>query len=229
MVPQVPVEFENPDMKAFQTFRPFAALAACLALSIPAAAAPFADWFDVTMPDGSTVRIWGEGDEFDAHFRTEDGRTIVYNGAVGRYEYVEKDEDTGALRGVDVFLGDEEKKADVLAALPAGDLYDTSAAHAAEVAAKAEAWDEAMGISRGWRKRQEDNERVEAARQKALASGEDDEVLRTKETVGTMCGFTMLVDFPLLDANGNVTNTLATVRGERNAYGPDYIRAMMNQ
>ena len=229
MMPQVPVEFENPDMKAFQTFRPFAALAACLALSIPAAAAPFADWFDVTMPDGSTVRIWGEGDEFDAHFRTEDGRTIVYNGAVGRYEYVEKDEDTGALRGVDVFLGDEETKADVLAALPAGDLFDTSPEHAAETAAKAEAWDEAMGISRGWRKRQEDNERVEAARQKALASGEDDEVLRTKETVGTMCGFTMLVDFPLLDANGNVTNTLATVRGERNAYGPAYIRAMMNE
>ena len=56
MLPQVPIEFENPDMKAFQTFRPLAALAACLALSIPAAAAPFAQWFDVALPDGSSAR-----------------------------------------------------------------------------------------------------------------------------------------------------------------------------
>ena len=65
-MPQVPVEFENPDMKAFQTFRPLAAFAACLALSIPASAAPFAEWLRVPVPGGGTVEIWGEGDEYDA-------------------------------------------------------------------------------------------------------------------------------------------------------------------
>ena len=167
-------------MKASQTFRPLAAFAAFLALSLPAAAAPFAQWFDVALPDGSAARIWGEGDEFDAHFRTEDGRTVVFNGTAGRYEYVEKDGATGALRGVGVFLGDEAAKADVLAALPAGDLYDTSDAHVAEVAAKAEAWDEAMGVSKSWEELKEKNERARAAG----AEGP----LRTQTTVGTMVG-----------------------------------------
>ena len=207
-------------MKTIPTFRPLAALAAGAILCLSASAAPFAQWFDVTLPDGSTARIWGEGDEFDAHFRTEDGRTIVYNGTVGRYEYVEKDEDSGALRGVDVFLGDEAAQADVLARLPAGDFYDTSAAHVAAAAAKAEAWDEAMGISKSWEELKEKSERARAAG----AEGP----LRTQTTVGTMCGFTMLVDFPLLDANGVQTNTLATVRGERDSYGPSYVRGMMN-
>ena len=202
-------------------FRSYAALAALLLSVASASAAPFAQWFDVTLPDGSAARIWGEGDEFDAHFRTEDGRTVVYNGTVGRYEYVEKDEESGALRGVDVFLGDETAKAGVLAALPAGDLYDTSDAHVTAAVAKAEAWDEAMGISKSWEELKEKNERARAAG----AEGP----LRTQTTVGTMVGFTMLVDFPLLDANGNVTNTLATVRGERDQYGPNYIRAMMNE
>ena len=63
-------------------FRSYAALAALLLSVASASAAPFAQWFDVTLPDGSAARIWGEGDEFDAHFRTEDGRTLVYNGTL---------------------------------------------------------------------------------------------------------------------------------------------------
>ena len=201
-----------------------AALAALFGLLLAAEAAPFADWLDVSVPGGGTRRIWGEGDSFDAHFRTEDGRTLVYNGTVGRYEYAAKDETTGALVGSGIFLGDEDANVAALDALPVGDFYDTSAAHAEAAAAKAKEWDEAMGISAGWQAQKERNE----ARRAAGPSESDDDLNRTRETVGTMCGFTMLIDFPLLDASGNVTNTLATVKGERDKYGRDYMLGLMN-
>ena len=79
-------------------------------------------------------------------------------------------------------------EADVLAALPAGDLYDTSDAHVAEVAAKAEAWDEAMGISKSWEELKEKNERARAAG----AEGP----LRTQTTVGTMVARTFTITVP---------------------------------
>ena len=94
-------------MKAFQTFRPLAAFAACLALSIPAAAAPFAEWLHVPVPGGGTVEIWGEGDEYDAWFETADGLALRVNDAAGRYEYVDLDETTGAFVGTGILLGDE--------------------------------------------------------------------------------------------------------------------------
>ena len=31
-------------------------------------AAPFAEWLETTSPGGRPVRIWGEGDEYAAHF-----------------------------------------------------------------------------------------------------------------------------------------------------------------
>ena len=210
-------------MKKLHFLLPLVLLAAVPSLVPNANAAPFADWFNVSVPGGRTMRIWGEGDNFDAHFRTEDGRTLVFNVDAGRYEYVKKDETTGALVGVGVFLGDESENEAKLEEIPQVDVYDTSESHARSVSEKAREWDDAMGISAGWKAQKERNE-VRLA--EMSVSGDDP--ARTKETVGAVCGFTLLVDFPLLDAKGNVTNTLATVNGERDRYGRNYMLGLLN-
>ena len=61
--------------------------------SVVANAAPFAKWFDHVRADGSTMRIWGEGDEYTAHFEDEAGRNLVYNPELGDYEYADREDD----------------------------------------------------------------------------------------------------------------------------------------
>ena len=103
-------------MKTFRSLRPLAAVAALLSFCLPAAAAPFAEWLEVPVPGGGTVRIWGEGDEYDAWFETEDGHALRVNDAAGRYEYVDVDPATGAYVGTGVLLGDEAGREALLAA-----------------------------------------------------------------------------------------------------------------
>ncbi len=189
-------------------------------------AAPFAGWFDDVQPDGTVVRIWGEGNEYSARFESEAGLSLVLNREAGRYEYADRDEATGALVGIGVFLGEEEENAERLASLRPH-LRDTSEAHRAEAAARWRAKDEALGLSRRW-----EEVRAETARRRdlraRLASGEYDGPLPTAPTTGSMCGFTLLIDFPITNALGQVTNTIAGVSGEREAYGRDYMVGLLN-
>ena len=53
-------------------------LALFLLLPLLAYAAPFAEWIDVPVPGGGSVRVWGEGDEYDAYFETEDGTAPAF-------------------------------------------------------------------------------------------------------------------------------------------------------
>lgn len=68
----------------------YALSVAVLSISAVSFAAPFAKWFTHTMADGRAVRIWGEGDEYAAHFEDEAGRTLIYNPEIGNYEYSEE-------------------------------------------------------------------------------------------------------------------------------------------
>ena len=67
-------------------------LGALVAIDV-AYAAPFAKWFEHRRPDGSVLRIWGEGDEYAAHFEDEAGRNLVYNPESCDYEYAPREDD----------------------------------------------------------------------------------------------------------------------------------------
>ena len=213
-------------MRNLRSLLPLAALAAGLSLCLPASAAPFAQWFDDVQPDGSVIRIWGEGNDYSARFESADGLTIVFNPAARRYEYVEKDETTGALTGIGVFLGEEAANKDRLAAIEPH-LRDTSEAARAAAEARWKAADEALGMTKRWEEVKAQSARVREAK-RLMAEGKWDGPLPTSVTRGTICGFTLLVDFPLLDDNGNVTNTTATVKGEKDKYGRKYMLGLLN-
>jgi M6 family metalloprotease-like protein len=197
-----------------------------LLLPFLASAAPFAEWLDVPVPGGGSVRIWGEGDEYDAYFETEDGHALRVNDEAGRYEYVDLDDETGAYVGTGIFLGDEEGKEARLSALPLH-VRDTSEEHRRAVETRigeiqsvlrdAERWEEA---------KKKGAERLELLEAIERAKDDPDSPQYTHATSGRYVGITVLVDFPLLDESGNVTNSLA--RTVSTKYNVDAVDAMMN-
>ena len=213
-------------MKAFQTFRPLAAFAACLALSIPAAAAPFAEWLHVPVPGGGTVEIWGEGDEYDAWFETADGLALRVNDAAGRYEYVDLDETTGAFVGTGILLGDEAGNEARLAALPRG-IRDTSEAHRRAVEERIAEMQKVLRDDERWAEAKKRGAERAAMLEKAAAGKVDpDSPEFTHATSGRYVGVTILVDFPILDAAGNVTNSWSHTYSTK--YNVNAVDAMMN-
>jgi len=60
---------------------------ALLLLAAPLShAAPFAETFQFTQPDGTQIAVWGEGDEFHAVFE-HDGYTVLFDRATKMYLY----------------------------------------------------------------------------------------------------------------------------------------------
>ena len=213
-------------MKAFQRFCPLAAFAACLALSIPAAAAPFAEWLRVPVPGGGTVEIWGEGDEYDAWFETADGLALRVNDAAGRYEYVDLDETTGAFVGTGILLGDEAGNEARLAALPRG-IRDTSEAHRRAVEERIAEMQKVLRDDERWAEAKKRGAERAAMLEKAAAGKVDpDSPEFTHATSGRYVGVTILVDFPILDAAGNVTNSWSKTYSTK--YNVNAVDAMMN-
>lgn len=195
-------------------------------LVLSAHGASFAQWFVTGTEGRGTVRIWGEGDEYDAWFETEAGLAVAYDRATGRYEYVDRDPATGALVGIGIHPGEEAAHAERLARLEPH-LRDTSEAHRALVEARWREADEGMGLSRRWAQTKAATARareVERLRAKGLYRGPR----VTTPTTGNVCGLTILVDFPQLDENGEMTNTLAAATGEKTRFGRSYVLGMLN-
>ena len=213
-------------MNSIRTFRSFAAIAAFLALSISAAAAPFAKWLRVPVPGGGTVEIWGEGDEYDAWFETKDGHALRVNDDAGRYEYVDLDETTGGFVGTGIFLGDEAGNEARLAALPRG-IRDTSEAHRRAVEERIAEMQKVLRDDERWEEaKKRGAERIEMLEKAAAGKADPDSPEYTHATSGRYVGVTILVDFPLLDASGNVTNSLSKTISTK--YNVDAVDAMMN-
>lgn len=60
--------------------------------------APFLnERFTFTNPDGSTVQVIGSGNQYFAHFETEDGYTVVQDPSSGFYSYAETSDDNSRL------------------------------------------------------------------------------------------------------------------------------------
>lgn len=178
-------------------------------------AAPFAQWLDAHSPAGRSVRIWGEGDEYSASFEAEDGHAVVQDASSRFYYYARKDIASGALVRTDIPVGDEspdDKR--TIADIPLH-LRDTSQQAAEERARRIAIADEERGLSRRWEelKEQARSIRMSAKNRTGLRSPP------SRPTLGNIVGLTLLVDFPITNAAGVVTNTLA------NTYHPNITKA----
>ena len=189
------------------------ASAAAVAVAFVAAcawAAPFAEWLDVTSPGGRAVRIWGEGDEFSARFEAEDGHAVVFDASLRSYAYARKDETTGALVSTGVAVGDETDADMALIAGTALHLRDTSRSAADERLRRIAEDELEFGTQSRWREL-----KSSARAKKGSAAGAPPDrparlsALPSSQTVGTVVGFTILIDFPVTNAQGVATNTLS--------------------
>lgn len=146
-------------------------------------AAPFARWLEVETVRGQKVRVWAEGDEYAAHFETEDGHSVVFDQGRKAYVYVDKDAD-GALVSTDVALGEEMDKRERFSRLKRH-LRDTSEKHRKAVRARVVREQVDTGLLERWRARK--------ARRHAANTGE------ARSANGKVVGVTILIDFPVSD------------------------------
>ncbi len=146
-----------------------------------AGAVPFGKWFEHRTPEGVVQRIWGEGDEGHATFRNAAGDTLSYNPETRQYERAAASVVTSRLE---------------------------------KVRTRLRAYMESTGRADRWAARKA---RRSAVRNAAAGSGGSAAVQSVTANdgydavSGTVVGVTLLVDFPLVDDDGNVTNTLAAV------------------
>ncbi len=87
------------------------AFALCLLFShLCSWAAPFAEYFQFTQPDGVQLTLWGEGDEFHAVFETTSGYTVVFDPTQQAYFYGQRAADGKSLISSGVPAHDGMKK-----------------------------------------------------------------------------------------------------------------------
>ncbi len=143
--------------------------------------APFAKELRYTQPDGSTIRLWGQGDEFSAVFETLEGYTVVFVPEMRAYCYARVSADGTALEST----GDQVGRADpVVLDLRRHERVDPSAARAT-ARAQYEEWDQIVGLSKRWSELKARN----------LASGPSLKSPPSFTTTGVKCGLTVLIDF----------------------------------
>jgi hypothetical protein len=138
------------------TFRLAISLLVSMFFAESVKAAPFAKWITVPLEGGRTVRIWGEGDEFSAHFESEDGYAVVYDDSLRGYAYARKDAQTGALVSTGIKLGDELHWKQRIKELPKHE-RDTSELYKEKRRRRIAENDELMGTTRRWRALKERN------------------------------------------------------------------------
>ncbi len=166
-------------------------------------AAPFERWFEHTLQDGRTVKIRGAGDEYSAAFEDAAGYTILWDAPAGVYRYAVRDAQSGALLPSALILGSADP-AEIAQTVSKPHLRDTSETRREAIRARIAADPTREAREARWKAIRQ----ATAVREKAAAEGS----LKAppfSPTIGTVTGLTLLIDFPILDAGGNVTNTLA--------------------
>lgn len=135
------------------------------------------------------------------------------------YYYALKDPVTGALVRTAIPVGDESTDdKNTIAAIPLH-LRDTSQRAAEERAHRIAKADEELGLSRRW-------EELKAQTRAIREAAKNGETLRSppsRQTLGNIVGLTLLIDFPMTNSVGVVTNTLA------NAYHPSITKGQLEE
>lgn len=154
---------------------------------------PFAKNFIFVQPDGTELKLWGEGDDFHAIFETLDGFTVVFEPSRKAYYYAQRAADGKALvsTGVPAHQGP-----------PPGLLrharMDQDAVAAAARALRTK-WDADVGLSKRWA------ELKARTLGTPLPNGGPQPAPPPNTTVGAKEGLTLLIDFP--DAAGTVARS----------------------
>lgn len=145
-------------------------------------AAPFQTQFEFRQPDGTPVWIRGWGDEFQAHFETLDGYTVVFDPGLRAYCLARRTvEGRLASTGVPVHQAGPERMG-----IPPGVRPDPNVLRA-EAAERRRRWEEVMEIHTRWEQLK--------ARQRARESGQLTAAAASGPTLGTKVGLCLLIDF----------------------------------
>ena len=170
-----------------------------VAMTSSVMAAPFAKQIQFEQPDGSSIVLWGEGDEFHAVFETLDGYTVIFNPATKAYDYAQlsKNGENLVSSGMRVGMGDP-------AAL--GLKKHVRADRTAVLRRKQERykrWDAGMEVSRRWKELKDKRRSLPTVNLEQYAAvanmgkSRESVVLSPPgfETTGTKVGLTLLIDF----------------------------------
>lgn len=145
-------------------------------------AAPFAKVMDFTQPDGQTIQLWGEGDEFHAVFETLDGYTVVFVPEDLAYHYARLSADGTVLESTGSRVGAADP---AQLGLEKHLRMDPTLA-STEARARRLQWDQETGLSQRWQTLKE---------QMHDSSGYETMSPPSKTTVGVKCGLCLLIDF----------------------------------
>jgi len=148
-----------------------------------AGAAPFAETVEFTQPNGETIQLWGQGDDFQAVFETLDGYTVVFEIADKAYYYAELNADGSALLSTGVLVGENR---------PAGlqpHLRINQQVAAQQARARQQLWEQQTGIRERWNALKRERRTYESA----LSEGPV--LMAPPATVGQITGIVLLIDF----------------------------------
>lgn len=183
-------------------------------------AAPFAEVVEFRQPDGTLIRLWGEGDEFHAVFETLDGYAVVFDAASRAYHFARLSADGADLVPTGALVG----RADPASIGLPRHLRIRSDVARQRIRQRWLAWDQELGISERWRtlkaNRLGSRSRPAAAAQapgdtSAQAAG-DHAILAppSSPTLGTKVGLCLLIDFPDAPATIAASNLVELVNGD---------------
>ena len=141
--------------------------------------------FTFANPDGSTIQVIGSGNQFFAHFETEDGYTVVKDPQSGFYTYAEISNDNSRLLPVNNgIVGQADPET-----LNLEKHVRVSASTARGIARASEL---AQGAELRWKKRREEKKILQIRNIEAsIRSGP-----MLAPTVGTYVGLCILIEFP---------------------------------
>ena len=167
-------------------------------------AAPFAEYFQFTQPDGAQLVLWGEGDEFHAVFETTSGYTVVFEPTQQAYFYAQRASDGKSLISSGVPANDP---------VPPGLAQHIRIDYDAVVTAarvRQKQWDAETGLSKRW-------SQLKSRTLRTPLPQEDMGALPAPPgttTIGTKAGLTLLIDFPDVPATISQTEIDAFLNGD---------------
>ncbi len=158
-------------------------------------AAPFAKTVEYTQPNGETVQLWGQGDDFYAVFETLDGYTVLFDQALQAYVYAELNADGTALLSTGVLVGAPRP-----AALQPHLRINRETA-VAQARARQQEWEQQTGIRDRWNALKMERRTLE----QDLLSGPITMAPPSHHTIGEITGIVLLIDFD--DDTRSITRT----------------------
>ena len=171
------------------------ALFVAVLLATVAPAAPFSQRVDYKQPDGTSVALWGHGDEFHAVFETLDGYAVVFDPATRAYFYAKPNADGSDL----VSSGLQAGKGNPAALGLKKHLRISEAALKSKMAERRARWELGMQVKARWEARKAQHRADEAKGIKAAApSGAANGPLSAPpawKTTGAKVGVCLLIDF----------------------------------